>query len=100
MFCSRAHSQAEDIFKTTYYDPYYPSLHRYTVKPDPFRYSLATASFRPSLSLGGAFNSVRRDGWSIAVQEVHYNATVLLWDWQAATWERWGSQSTLPWPPT
>jgi serine/arginine repetitive matrix protein 2 len=98
-----SHSNAELLFKTTYYDPFNPDLHMHTIKPDLLRHSLTTSSFTPTLSVASVQDTIRRDGWANAAQEVRFNATALILDWQRAAWERWGTPSgnvASSWPPT
>jgi hypothetical protein len=98
---SAAHSAAEQLFTTTYYDPFYPSLHALTVKPDLLRRSLHTRALAPTLSVAGVRTAVRRDGWARAAHEARFNATVLVRDWQRTAWERWGGPAVdVSWPPT
>ncbi|KAI0674762.1 hypothetical protein C8Q78DRAFT_499145 [Trametes maxima] len=51
--------QARKIFLTTYYDPFYPELYRYLVKPDT---TLHTIPQCPSWSIFTVFSSLQRAG--------------------------------------
>jgi len=93
---------AQDLFLTTYHDPFYPDLHLYVVKPDLIRHSRVSSSLGP-FSLVSLSDTVRHNGLKAAATSVLEGFAVVLNDIQKLAWERWGSddlQRNASWPPT
>ncbi|KAF8348140.1 hypothetical protein F5887DRAFT_952300 [Amanita rubescens] len=89
-----ATKQAKDIFLSTYYDPFYPDLHLYTIRPD-------THHQVPSLSWISILDTLQRDGWKPALAILRDTVSIFIYDLRTRIWETWGeTQPVASWPPT
>lgn len=90
-------ARAKDIFLSQYYDPYYPELHLYVTRPDPFRLSMAHTSHWSIFSIPDTFH---REGIKGVVLDAWNGVAMSAWDWQQSLWEAWGTAEPVSWPPT
>ena len=89
-----ATKQAKDMFLSTYYDPFYPDLHLYTIRPD-------THHQVPSLSWISILDTLQRDGWKPALAILRDTVSIFIYDLRTRIWETWGeTQPVASWPPT
>jgi hypothetical protein len=101
--CSISISRAKDIFLTTYYDPFYPDLHLYTVKPDTHHDSTSFSASRTPWTFLSMLDTIQREGWRIAAAEIWGKLVVVVSGWQRQAWEAWGADDpvqSMSWPPT
>ncbi|KAF8629203.1 hypothetical protein AX17_005788 [Amanita inopinata Kibby_2008] len=94
-----ATKQARNIFLSTYYDPFYPDLHLYTIRPDTLRRTISSSGI-PKISV---LDSFQRDGWKATLGLAWDNVCIFIYDLRTRIWETWGDDSTqrvASWPPT
>ncbi|KAK2467820.1 hypothetical protein APHAL10511_000115 [Amanita phalloides] len=93
-----AMKQAKDIFLSTYYDPFYPDLHLYTIRPDTHRHQLSSSSSWMSI-----LDTFRRDGFGATFALFWDKFSIFTYDLRTQIWETWGegtTQQVASWPPT
>ncbi|KAJ7209622.1 hypothetical protein GGX14DRAFT_452266 [Mycena pura] len=85
-----------ELFLTTYYDPFYPDLHLYGIK-----YDYLTFPHTPP-SITSLSNTLRQEGFKAFIGSLVDTAALILADWRADTWRRWGAEDiqSVRWPPT
>ncbi|KAI0644576.1 hypothetical protein C8Q79DRAFT_912828 [Trametes meyenii] len=92
--------QARKIFLTTYYDPFYPELYRYLVKPDT---TLHTIPPCPSWSIFTVFSSLQRAGLGGVGADAWTSAKCTVSSFIQSFWvDLTYAQNTVThsWPPT
>ncbi|KAF8626843.1 hypothetical protein AX15_004672 [Amanita polypyramis BW_CC] len=93
-----ATKQARDIFLSTYYDPFYPDLHLYTIRPDTLRQRVSSSSSWISF-----LDTLQRDGWKATFSLLQDTVSLYIYDIRTRIWETWGGDATqqvASWPPT
>ncbi|KAJ6603124.1 hypothetical protein B0H10DRAFT_2079468 [Mycena sp. CBHHK59/15] len=98
LFYRMLRKSTKELFLETYYDPFYPDLHRYSiVKQDYIRLFLRT---RPSIA--SLTNTLRQDGIRAFVVNLFDMAFIIFAEWRADTWKRWGGDElgSVRWPPS
>ncbi|PFH52024.1 hypothetical protein AMATHDRAFT_141155, partial [Amanita thiersii Skay4041] len=94
--------QAREFFLNTYYDPFSPELHLYTIRPDTLRH-IRSASFSSETCWITVFETLERDGWKAAIGTVWNSVFIFIYDLQRRMWEGWGQEGVeqmVGWPPT
>ncbi|KAI9068355.1 hypothetical protein FKP32DRAFT_1561965 [Trametes sanguinea] len=92
--------QARKMFLTTYYDPFYPELYRYLVKPDTSSSAIPPC---PSWSIFSALNSLPRAGVKGVVADAWASATCSISSYFQSFWlDISYAQDRVrhSWPPT
>ncbi|KAI0768730.1 hypothetical protein BD413DRAFT_92886 [Trametes elegans] len=92
--------QARKIFLTTYYDPFYPELYRYLVKPDTTQHTIPPC---PSWSVFSAFNSLQRAGFKGVAADAWASTSCSIASYLQSFWVDVNyAQDTVrhSWPPT
>jgi hypothetical protein len=90
------------MFLTTYYDPFYPDLHLYTMKPDTRHRSISSSVSRTSWTFLTTLDTIQQEGWRTAAADMWGDLSVIVTGWQRQVWEVWGDDRarTMSWPPT
>ncbi|OSD01312.1 hypothetical protein PYCCODRAFT_1369570 [Trametes coccinea BRFM310] len=92
--------QARKMFLTTYYDPFYPELYRYLVKPDTSSTAIPPC---PSWSISSALNSLSRTGVKGVVADAWASATCSISSYIQSFWldiNYAQDRVRHSWPPT
>ncbi|KAF8653590.1 hypothetical protein AX16_003868 [Volvariella volvacea WC 439] len=92
-------SHAQELFFTTYYDPFFADIHLFIVKPYTLPASLSS-QLSPWHSL---LDTLWSTGWSAFIAELINYVLVLADMGRRFVWEMWGQdsvRSTITWPPT
>ncbi|KAI0356371.1 hypothetical protein OH77DRAFT_1401344 [Trametes cingulata] len=92
--------QARMIFLTTYYDPFYPELYRYLVKPDTTQHAIPSC---PSWSIFTVFHSLQRGGLRGIAADAWASATCSISSYLRSFWVDLSYAPNTPsysWPPT
>ncbi|KAI8975877.1 hypothetical protein BD414DRAFT_517357 [Trametes punicea] len=92
--------QARKMYLTTFYDPIYPELHHYLVKPDTSRHTIPQC---PSWSLFSAFGHLRYHGLKSVAADVWASTSCSISSYLQAFWFDVNynpDTRTHSWPPT
>ncbi|EIW63189.1 uncharacterized protein TRAVEDRAFT_56298 [Trametes versicolor FP-101664 SS1] len=93
-------AQARKIFLTTYYDPFYPELYRYLVKPNTHQHAIPSC---PPWSIFTVFSSLQRAGLKGVAADAWTSASCSISSSFQSFWTGMSyTQSAIPysWPPT
>ncbi|KAG5725898.1 hypothetical protein E4T56_gene5117 [Termitomyces sp. T112] len=91
-------TRAQDLFLTTYYDPFYPDLHLYITKPDTLQFSMHDSS-RASWDI--IPYTFYLEGWKASTLQIWHNLSIMVSNWQQLLWENVGEgPPQISWPPT
>ncbi|KAI0829898.1 hypothetical protein BC628DRAFT_1359257 [Trametes gibbosa] len=93
-------AQARKIFLTTYYDPFYPELYRYLVKPHTSQHSIPTCT---SWSVSSVISSLQRAGPKGVATDAWASVSCYISSYIQSFWiGLYHAQDPIPysWPPT
>ncbi|OJT12743.1 hypothetical protein TRAPUB_10691 [Trametes pubescens] len=93
-------AQARKIFLTTYYDPFYPELYRYLVKPNTHQRAIPSC---PPWSVFTVFSSLQRAGLKGVAVDAWTSASCSISSYFQSFWTGMSyTQNAVPysWPPT
>jgi len=91
--------QARDIFLSTYYDPFYPDLHLYTIRPDTLHHRIPSSK----ISWISILDTLQHHGWGTTFKILRDTMSIYIRDLRTRFWERWGedtARQVVSWPPT